>query len=144
MMRLLPVIFLSLPLILTSCATAPTRPVPLDALASFAADSHARITGDAETKDVFVGVTDPKSGRYGAEAVLRVNGKAWADLTRSQQDRAVRKAAAALLESCRPVQRALPPNGLCSVLVVDDLGRPMGHIIVGGTDPNGISYSVTR
>ncbi len=48
-----------------------------------------------------------------------------------------------MLESLRVIQQS-HPRTIGSAQIIDDLGTPMGFIVVGGVDPNGYSFRMNR
>lgn len=80
----------------------------------------------------------------GLEGVVILNGKAWADKLRTQQDRLIRKIGSHMQGSLYSLQRD-HPRSTFTLHVVNDIKEEFGFIIiVGGSNDQGVVYNVRR
>jgi hypothetical protein len=95
-------------------------------LAPIAAQYRGILSSDQELRSAFTGFSEivPRVGLGGdAEAQLSVDGKAWSEMTRTQRDRLVKKAAVTFTDLFH-VQT--PRIAVVSVFLVDDLRTRVG------------------
>jgi hypothetical protein len=128
-------------LALAACGTY--RPLAPNDAPRLNALFQQRMSSDAELRGDVLQVGEVGLRDRGLDGAVVINGKAWSDKSRSQQERLAKKIGAHMQAALYEAQPNLPRSTF-TVRLQNDLQEFFGFILVGGSNDQGIVYRVNR